>query len=281
MCLVPNENLKNKTFESLKYNISDATENIFLDNSCDPDANYFNTDTKNFNTPYVIPEEFHSQFKKHICDGLLFFHIKIKSINKNFENFKALWDMALMEQQSLINLYMNYQTIQVFIKWESKKRGEESHSISTDRYSDLSINSDDVESISVELLFKNRKITIFNVLYRQPKGQMEPFEKFLKEKFSRIKRLSKQFHVAGDLNLNVLDYEICKKVQQFLNIIYESGMIPIINKPTGVANKTATVIDVNLTNSNTERSFKTAILRCFRSFSYLSYITISKTFIEE
>ena len=183
MCLVPNENLKNKTFESLKYNISDATENIFLDNSCDPDANYFNTDTKNFNTPYVIPEEFHSQFKKHICDGLLFFHIKIKSINKNFENFKALWDMALMEQQSLINLYMNYQTIQVFIKWESKKRGEESHSISTDRYSDLSINSDDVESISVELLFKNRKITIFNVLYRQPKGQMEPFEKFLKENF--------------------------------------------------------------------------------------------------
>ena len=66
MCLVPNENLENKTFESLKYNISDATENIFLDNSCDPDANYFNTDTKNFNTPYVIPEEFHSQFKKHI-----------------------------------------------------------------------------------------------------------------------------------------------------------------------------------------------------------------------
>ena len=43
---------------------------------------------------------------------------------------------------------------------------------------DLCINSDDMESISVEFLFKNRKNTVFNVLYRQPKGQIEPFEKF-------------------------------------------------------------------------------------------------------
>ena len=35
MCLMPNENLENKSFESLKYNISDATEDILLDNSCD------------------------------------------------------------------------------------------------------------------------------------------------------------------------------------------------------------------------------------------------------
>ena len=53
-----------------------------------------------------------------------------------------------------------------------------------------------------------------------------------------------------------------KKVREFLNIIYESGIIPIINKPTGVANKTATAIDVNLTYSNTETSFKTSILKC-------------------
>ena len=45
---------------------------------------------------------------------------------------------------------------------------------------DLSINSDDVESISVELLFENRKNTIFNVC-RQPKVQIERFEKFLEE----------------------------------------------------------------------------------------------------
>ena len=46
MCLMPKENLENKNFESLKYNISDATEDILLDNSCDPDSNYFNTEKK-------------------------------------------------------------------------------------------------------------------------------------------------------------------------------------------------------------------------------------------
>ena len=36
---MPNENLENKNVESLKYNISDATDDILLDNSCDPDSN--------------------------------------------------------------------------------------------------------------------------------------------------------------------------------------------------------------------------------------------------
>ena len=39
MCLIQNENsnLENKNFESLRYNILDATEDILLDNLCDPD----------------------------------------------------------------------------------------------------------------------------------------------------------------------------------------------------------------------------------------------------
>ena len=126
---------------------------------------------------------------------------------------------------------MNYQTIQVFIKWESKKEGEES--IQFKIRNNLSITSDDVESISVELLFENRKNTTFNALYRQPKGEIEPSEKFLKERFSQIRNSNKQFHNAGDFNLNVLDYEICKKIHEFLNIIYGNGMIPITNKYLG------------------------------------------------
>ena len=46
MGLTPNENMENKSFESLKYDISDATEDILLDNSCYRDSNYFNTEIK-------------------------------------------------------------------------------------------------------------------------------------------------------------------------------------------------------------------------------------------
>ena len=40
------ENLENQSCESLKYNMADANEDILLDNSCDPDSNYFNTEKK-------------------------------------------------------------------------------------------------------------------------------------------------------------------------------------------------------------------------------------------
>ena len=74
---------------------------------------------------------------------------------------------------------MNYQTIQVHPVRKQKKGGVSLYiqqSIEFKIQNNLSINSDGVKSISIELLFD-----------RQPKGQMEPFEKFLKETFSKIK----------------------------------------------------------------------------------------------
>ena len=101
-----------------------------------------------------------------------------------------------------------------------------------------------------------------DVLHKQPKSQTEPFKKILKEIFSRITNSNKEFHAAGDFNLNVLDHEICQKVQEFLKITYENGTITITNKPTRITNKTATAIDHIFTNSYTETIFSTAILKC-------------------
>ena len=63
-------------------------------------------------------------------------------------------------------------------------------------------------------------------------------------------------------NSTFLIMKYVKKVQKFLNIVYENGTIPIINKPTGLTNKTTTAIDHILTNSYTETIFKTTILKC-------------------
>ena len=46
ICLMSHGNLENQSCESLKYNISDAADDILLDSSCDPDSNYFNTEKK-------------------------------------------------------------------------------------------------------------------------------------------------------------------------------------------------------------------------------------------
>ena len=68
-------------------------------------------------------------------------------------------------------------------------------------------------------------------------------------------------HIARDFNLNLLDYEKRKKVQKFLNLIYENSMIPTINKPTRITRQSATAIDDILTNCFINFDFKTAIFK--------------------
>ena len=34
-------------------------------------------------------------------------------------------------------------------------------------------------------------------------------------------------HIAGDFNVNLLYYEKCKKVQEFLKLVHENSMISI------------------------------------------------------
>ena len=67
---------------------------------------------------------------------------------------------------------------------------------------DLSINSQDVKSLSIVLcLFYMEQNTLINVLYMPPKGVIESFERFLKEMFKNTKDNLKPFHIDGDFNL--------------------------------------------------------------------------------
>ena len=51
-----------ESFENLKYGI--AGNNILLDDSCDPDVNFFNVNFENLNTPYLFLEDFNSTYEK-------------------------------------------------------------------------------------------------------------------------------------------------------------------------------------------------------------------------
>ena len=81
------------------------------------------------------------------------------------------------------------------------------------------------------------------LLYKPPNSLIDPFESFFKKAFSKTKNANEMYHVADDFNLNLLDCENCKKVQDFLKLVYQNGMISTTNKPTRVARKTATEID--------------------------------------
>ena len=72
---------------------------------------------------------------------------------------------------------------------------------------DLSINCEDIESIGAELLYEKTRNTLFNVVYKPPNSKIEPFENFLKILFNKNENSNKNYHIAENFNLNLLDHD--------------------------------------------------------------------------
>ena len=126
----------------------------------------------------------------------------------------------------------------------------------------LSVSNRDIESFSTEILLDKRCNILSSVLYRLPSGIREPSENFLKDIFSKTNNSNKIFYIAGHFNLNSLNYDNCKKIQDFVNLIYDTNsMIPMVNKPTRLTRKTARVIDHSITNCSFNSNFKTLIFK--------------------
>ena len=72
-------------FETLKYDPSGSSGNILLDNSCDLDLHFFNTNTQNLDTLSILPEEFQNFLDDDISESLSILHrnIMIPTINKS------------------------------------------------------------------------------------------------------------------------------------------------------------------------------------------------------
>ena len=90
---------------------------------------------------------------------------------------------------------------------------------------DLSINSKDIESIGKELLYEKRRNTLFNVVYvmlSNTQRQIEPFENFLKILFNKNKNSNKNYQIAGDFNLTLLDLD--KNENTFKTAIIKSDV---------------------------------------------------------
>ena len=67
-------------------------------------------------------------------------------------------------------------------------------------------------------------------------------------------------YLIGDLNINCLGYFENEKVSTFYNLVFECGVIALINKPTQVAKKSATIIDNVITTNIFNESLKKGII---------------------
>ena len=156
-----------ESFENLKYIIADTSNNILLDDPCDPDVNFFNVNFENLNTPYSFPEDFNSAYENESssnCFSIL--HLNIKSIKKNFKMFLNSIDFTFsiicFSETWLHETNITKNSLYELPNYMSKNhvrsdRGGGGVSIYVHKMfdfkvrSDLSINNNDTKSISVEI----------------------------------------------------------------------------------------------------------------------------------
>ena len=67
--------------------------------------------------------------------------------------------------------------------------------------------------------------------------------------------------MLGDFNINVLDLNERKMVQNFVNLMFWHGLIPIVDEATRVTRNTVMAINHIITNSIINAEFKTGIMK--------------------
>ena len=263
-------------FESLKYSLLDDNDDILLDSSCDPDLNFFKNYIRNLDTQYLFPDQFHNFLDNSMTNWFLILHLNIRSIKKNFESFKLFlsplnfsFGFICFSGTWFDDLHNSVYNLPKYISKHQVKSDRRGGGVSIYIHSsikfkerpDLSIISNDIEMLTLQILSDKMRNILVNVLYRLPVGQYKQFDNFLATFFYRTKNCNTDIHIAGDFNLSLLDHDTNKKVQDFLNLIYQNNLTLTTNKPTRVTMKTATTIDHVLTNSFVEADVKSAVFK--------------------
>ena len=72
--------------------------------------------------------------------------------------------------------------------------------------------------------------------------------------------IRKNILVAGDFNINLLHFEQNKKVQNFINLMFQFGLVAATNKLIRITKDMISAIGHVITNSIINQKFKTAML---------------------
>ena len=247
------------------------------DDDINPDIHYFGQqpELSNLNSNYY----FENEFSKYICNlqgkekqCISLIHINIRSMNANFSSFQAYlcnlnfnfnfigftetWlredsDLFNMEGYSIVNKIRNDRPgggvsllIQEHIPYKVRE--------------DLSFMHDAIECVFVEATVSKK--VLVGVIYRPPGRSIDVFNEQLKCIFDMLSNVSFPCYLMGDVNINLINHASHKHTGDYLDLIYSSGYIPLINRPTRVTSQTATLIDHILSNNVIGKSLYQGVL---------------------
>ena len=140
------------------------------------------------------------------------------------------------------------------------------------------VNSNDTECACIEVIRKSTKNTIVSYIYRPPKGDSH---KFLDEIKTLIRKNHEQLlFLAGDLNINSLNYSINTNVRYFFNWVFQNGVLPLINRSTRVTKSSATITDHVLTNTIIDSEVLSGIIKTEKNYHFAVFVLMKTGLVQ-
>ena len=231
-----------------------------------PDSYYYNDLSFSIqqNSNYYHEDSFNQSFQRvfHDNDTLSLMHLNIRSIPSNLTKLV----------QYLSNLNVNFDTIGITETWlnETNKyiynlngynhvplvRQDRIHgrvslfisaSISYRILNEISIVNKDIECIFIEIELNGDRIHV-GIIYRTPDADCRNFCDYLVNILESLKPHNQSCYIMGDYNIDLLKHSTHNPTSEFLYLMFSNSFIPLMNKPTRVTHKTATLIDNIFTN---------------------------------
>ena len=112
--------------------------------------------------------------------------------------------------------------------------------LSYKRKDDLCMSNNTIECLFVEA-FIVKKVLI-GIIYRRPDTPISMLNEHLKNVIDSIKCSNIPCYLFGDFNINLLN-QSSHQATSDLDILYSGGFIPLISRPTRIAENSATLID--------------------------------------
>ena len=234
---------------------------------------FFNHHSEAVRLPYYTIDEF-SCASKSLLNSFIILQINIRSMNKNFEKLQEYLNVvkgkfsiiALTEtwcnddraDKNSVWQISNYTPIH-----QIRQTGQKGGGIALFVHNNFdfkiikrgNICDDDIEYLMVEIL--RNKDKNFSCIYRPPRVKSQ----FFLDNIKVLNKFKGQIFLAGDFDINSLDYSRNRIVHDFFNCAFQNGIFLAIYGPTRVTKNSATIIDHILINTITDSPLDSGIVK--------------------
>ena len=206
----------------------------------------------NFNTNPITPSDFGNTYNSLVPNSFAVSHVNVRSMNKNFEELKLLYETVLTEKFKVIgvsetwamynsNLFnLNSYNLEYNCRKIGRGGGVAAYIHNSVNYKILPLHVLHSESLWLELI-DNKHVFIVGIIYRKPNTSVSEFHTSLLDVLCSIKLDKKQCILMGDFNMDFSKPDI--SIDNFQTNMICLNLKQLVLTPTRITSTTETVID--------------------------------------